>query len=114
VKKLCGDLLSCTKGSVHWAKKETFSCLASDEITILWVKLCKLCRVKTIMIAVLTVMSGMDLSHDWLGYGWVGFVGLESSWVGSWYATGATPVCMVLDLALGGMPVSVVRFCLQV
>jgi hypothetical protein len=28
------------------------------------------------MIAVLTVMSDMDLSHDELGYGWIG-----SSWV---------------------------------
>jgi hypothetical protein len=25
---------------------------------------------------------------------------------GSWYATGAKPVCMVLGLATGGMPVS--------
>jgi hypothetical protein len=43
---------------------ETFSRLASDEITNLWVKLCNLYRVKTVMIAVLTVMSNIDLSHD--------------------------------------------------
>jgi hypothetical protein len=42
-----------------------------------------------------------------LGDGWDG-----SSWVsgssrfGSWYAAGAKPVCMVLGLATGGMPVS--------
>jgi hypothetical protein len=45
-------------------KMETFSRLASDKITIVWVKLCNLYRVKTVMIAVITVMSDMDLSHD--------------------------------------------------
>jgi hypothetical protein len=49
----------CTLGKI-----ETFSRLASDEITNLWVKLCNLCRVKTVVIAMLTVMSDMDLSHD--------------------------------------------------
>jgi hypothetical protein len=32
----------------------------------------------------------------------------ESSCFGSWYVAGAKPVCMVLGLATGGMPVSVV------
>jgi hypothetical protein len=54
----------CTKGSVHGEKWRLSSRLASDEITNLWVKLCNLCRVETIMIAVLMVMSGVDLSHD--------------------------------------------------
>jgi hypothetical protein len=49
----------CTLGKV-----ETFSRLASDEITDLWVMLCNLYRVQTIMIVVLTVMSDMDLSHN--------------------------------------------------
>jgi hypothetical protein len=53
----------CTKGSVHGAKWRFSSRLASDEITNLWVKLCNLCRVETIMIVVLTVMSDIDLSH---------------------------------------------------
>jgi hypothetical protein len=54
----------CTKGSVHGEKWRLSSRLASDEITNLWVKLCNLCRVETIMIAVLMVMSSVDLSHD--------------------------------------------------
>jgi hypothetical protein len=29
-----------------------------------------------------------------------------SSWFGSWYAVDVKPVCMVLGLATGGMPVS--------
>jgi hypothetical protein len=45
-------------------KMKTFSRLASDEITNLWVKLCNLYRVYTVLIAMLTVMIGMDLSHD--------------------------------------------------
>jgi hypothetical protein len=45
-------------------KMETFSRLASDEITNLWVKLCNLYRVKNVMIVMLTVKSDMDLSHD--------------------------------------------------
>jgi hypothetical protein len=45
-------------------KMENFSHLASDEITNLRVKFCNLCRVSTIMIAVLMVMSDMDLSLD--------------------------------------------------
>jgi hypothetical protein len=35
----------CTKGSVHWVKWRLSSCLASDEITNIWVKLCNLCIV---------------------------------------------------------------------
>jgi hypothetical protein len=36
----------------------------------------------------------------------VGSNGLTgSSWFGSWYAVGAKPVCMVLDLAIGVRPV---------
>jgi hypothetical protein len=62
--KLCGDLLAVHQRKCTLGKMETSSRLASDEITNLWVKLCKLCRVYTIMIAVLTVMSDMDLSHD--------------------------------------------------
>jgi hypothetical protein len=45
-------------------KMETFSRLASDKITNPWVTLRNLCRVKTVMIVVLTVMSDMDLSHN--------------------------------------------------
>jgi hypothetical protein len=59
------------------------------------------------MIAVLTVMSGMDLSHDYLRYGWDGSGRVTgSSWFGLWYAAGAKPVCMILGLVTGGMPVS--------
>jgi hypothetical protein len=32
----------------------------------------------------------------------------ESSQFGLWYAAGVKPVCMVLGLATGGMPMSVV------
>jgi hypothetical protein len=53
------------------------------------------------------VMSDMDLSHDWLGYGWFGSGGLtRSSWFGSWYVAGAKPVSIVLGLATGGIPIS--------
>jgi hypothetical protein len=62
--KLCGDLLAVHQMKCALGKMETFSRLASDEITNLWVKLCNLYRVKTVMIAVLTVMSNIDLSHD--------------------------------------------------
>jgi hypothetical protein len=48
----------CTLG-----KMETFSHLASDEIINPWVKLCNLCRVYTVKIAMLMVMRDMDLSH---------------------------------------------------
>jgi hypothetical protein len=41
-----------------------------------------------------------------VGFCWVGSVGFESSWFGLWYATGVKPVCMVLGLTTGGMPVS--------
>jgi hypothetical protein len=61
--RLCGDLLAVHKRKCMLGKMETFSRLASDEITNLLVKLCNLCRVKTIMIAMLIVMSNMDLSH---------------------------------------------------
>jgi hypothetical protein len=37
----------------------------------------------------------------------------ESSRFGLWYAAGVKPVCMVLGLATGGMPMSVVWFWLQ-
>jgi hypothetical protein len=47
-------------------------------------------------------------------FGWVRSVGFESRWFGSWYAAGATPVCMVLGLATGGMSMSVVHFWLHV
>jgi hypothetical protein len=48
------------------------------------------------MIAVLTVMSDMDLSHDYLGFGWFGSVGFSgSSSFGSWYAAGVKPVCTI-------------------
>jgi hypothetical protein len=40
----------------------------------------------------------------WLGWFWLGLPG--SSWLGSWYAVGAKPMFMVLDLATGGMSVS--------
>jgi hypothetical protein len=41
-----------------------------------------------------------------VGFGWLGSIGLESSWFGSWHVGGAKPVCMVPGLATGGMPVS--------
>jgi hypothetical protein len=52
-----------------------------------------------------------------MGYGWFGCVGLDSSWFGSWYSVGATPMCTVLGyrwdafecgsvLAIGVTPVS--------
>jgi hypothetical protein len=44
----------------------------------------------------------------WLGWFWLGLTG--SSWFGSLYAAGAKPVCMVLDVATGGIPVSSVGF----
>ncbi len=42
--------------------------------------------------------------------GWFGLGLPGSSWFGSWYAAGAKPVCVVLGLATGGMPVSVGQF----
>jgi hypothetical protein len=62
--RLCADLLAVHQWKCTLGELETFSRLASDEITNLWVKLCNLYRVWTIMIDVLTVMSGLDLSHD--------------------------------------------------
>jgi hypothetical protein len=47
------------------------------------------------MIAVLTVLSNMDLSHDLLGLVGLDLTGSKSSWSGSWYVAGAKPVCMV-------------------
>jgi hypothetical protein len=49
-----------------------------------------------------------------VGFGWVGSVGFESGCVGSWYATGVKPMCMVLSFTIGGMPMSIGRFWLQV
>jgi hypothetical protein len=43
--KLCGDLLVVHQRKCTLGKMETFSRLATDEITNLWVKLCNLCRV---------------------------------------------------------------------
>jgi hypothetical protein len=63
-KKLCGDLLAVQQRKCTLGKMETFSWLASNEISNLWVKLCNLCSVKAVMIAMLMVMSDMDLSHD--------------------------------------------------
>jgi hypothetical protein len=40
------------------------------------------------------------------GSGWV----TGSSWFGLWYAAGVKPVCMVLGLAIGEMPMSSVGF----
>jgi hypothetical protein len=53
------------------------------------------------MVAVLTVMNDMDLSHNLLGFGWLGWFRFSLSW-SSWYAAGAKLMCMVLDLATGG------------
>jgi hypothetical protein len=36
---------------------------------------------------------------------WLGWFGLGLSW-SSWYAAGAKPVCIVIGLATGGIPVS--------
>jgi hypothetical protein len=49
-----------------------------------------------------------------VGFGWVGSVGLASSWFGSWCAAGMKPVCIALGLARGGMPVSIVQLWLPV
>jgi hypothetical protein len=62
--KLCGDLLVVHQRKCTLGKMETFSRLASDEITNLWVKLCNIYKVETVMIVVLTVMSNMDLPHN--------------------------------------------------
>jgi hypothetical protein len=43
--RTCGDLLAVHQRKCTLGKMETFSRLASDEITDLWVKLCNLCRV---------------------------------------------------------------------
>jgi hypothetical protein len=74
------------------------------------------------MIAMLMVMSGMDLSHDLLGYGWFGsgrVLGLvdlatgvrpmSSVWFG--YRGETYELCLVL--ATGVRPVSSVWFWLQ-
>jgi hypothetical protein len=51
----------------------------------------------------------------WLAGIWLGWIcRFESSWFGSSYAAGVTHVCMVLGLARGRMPLSVVWFWLQV
>jgi hypothetical protein len=42
----------------------------------------------------------------WFGSGWL----TGSSWFGLWHAAVAKPVCMVLSLAIGGMPVSSISF----
>jgi hypothetical protein len=49
---------------------------------------------------------------SWVWFGWVASTGFESSWFDSGYAAGVKPVCMVL--AIGGIPVSIGRFWLQV
>jgi hypothetical protein len=83
--RLCGDLLATYQRKCTLGKIETFNHLASDEITNLWVKLYNICRVKTVMIVVLTVMSDMYLSHDLLGLVGlvlVGFISVEFVWFG--------------------------------
>jgi hypothetical protein len=55
--RLYGDLLAVHQSKCTLDKMETFSLLASDEITNLWVKLENLCKVKTVMIIVLTVIE---------------------------------------------------------
>jgi hypothetical protein len=55
------------------------------------------------MIAVLTVMSDMDLSHDQLGF-WLGWFGLDL--VGLVMVCSRYEACVHV-LATGGMPVSV-------
>jgi hypothetical protein len=62
--RLFGDLLAVHQRKCTLGKMETCSRLASDEITNMWVKLRNLCRVQTVMIVVLKVMSDMDLSQD--------------------------------------------------
>jgi hypothetical protein len=54
------------------------------------------------MIAVLTVMSDVDLSHDWLGRFRLGLVGLVRG------MQQVRNLCACL--AIGGMPVKVCRF----
>jgi hypothetical protein len=61
---LCGDLLVMHQRKCTLGKMKTFSRLASDGITNMWVKLCNLFIVQTVMIVVLTVMSNLDLLND--------------------------------------------------
>jgi hypothetical protein len=44
------------------------------------------------------------------GFGSFRYVVFESSWFGLWQPAGEKPVCMVLGLATGGMPVCVGQF----
>jgi hypothetical protein len=114
--KLCGDLLVVQQRKCTLGKLKTFSRLAGDEMTNLWVKLCNLCRVSTVMIAMLTIMRGHGPFPRLVGFGWVGFVRLESSCVGSWYAADVEHVCIIwlqvgclwalVGLATGVTPVS--------
>jgi hypothetical protein len=111
--RLCGDLLAMHQMKRTLGKMETFSHLASGEITNLWVKLCNFCRVWTVMIAVLTVMSGMDLCHDSLGLVGLDLLGLSLVHL----VHGMQQVwslCACFGLATGGMPVSIGRFWLHV
>jgi hypothetical protein len=50
-----------------------------------------------------TRLVGVQLGSFWLGLS-------GSSWFGSWYATGGKPVCKVLGLATGEIPMSSVGF----
>jgi hypothetical protein len=43
--RLYGDLLVVHKRKCTLGKMETLSCLVSDKITNIWVKLCNICRV---------------------------------------------------------------------
>jgi hypothetical protein len=53
-----------TKGSVRMAKRGFPSCLASDEITTRGYWVLTFAKSTTIMIAVLTVISGLGSSFD--------------------------------------------------
>jgi hypothetical protein len=55
------------------------------------------------MIAVLTVMSDMDLSHDLLGYGWFGSSRVIGS---SWFGYRGETCGLYLVFATGVRPVS--------
>jgi hypothetical protein len=47
------------------------------------------------MIVVLRVMSGMDLSHNYLGLVGLESIRFESGRFGSWYEAGVKPLYMV-------------------
>jgi hypothetical protein len=98
--KLCDDLLDVHQKKCTLGKILTFSHLASDEITNLRVKLCNHYRATWTLHTISWDVVALDLS----GLSLVGLVhGMQH----------VRCLCAWL-LATGGMPMSVVRFSLQV